>query len=183
MLSNWWHDKRLPKQTIASRKFKKHKTLMMGHTSIPARCMSSDQTTGVCWSMILLSEFANQHDQIWTRKATKKGMQQCECQQIFFCLWEPTDLFIEMPTPMIFNCSTVLASSLELITCSFHKLTSKVLASFNNYHCAPSPACLRPALKIATFSLEPSWQCQNSPQTEQSLRLSHKFRGEFQKVL
>jgi len=137
MLSNWWHDRRLRKWTIETFKrqvprFKKHKALIMGHKSIPSRSMSSDWTTGVCWSMMLQSEFANQQDQIWTRKPTKKGMQQCECPQIFFCVWEPTSLFIKVPTPGVFNCLTVFANSLELITCSFHKLISKVLASFNN---------------------------------------------------
>jgi len=136
MLFNWWHDRMLPKQTIASRKFKKHKTLIMGHKSIPSGSMSSDWTTGVCWSMILQLGFANQQDQIWTRKATKKGMQQCECQLIFFCVQEPTSSFIKVPTPTVFNHSTVFAHSLELIICSFHKLTSKALASFNNYHCS-----------------------------------------------
>jgi len=66
------------------------------------------------------------------KKSNQKGMQQCECHQIFVCVYEPTSLLIKVPTPRVFNCLTVFADSLELITCTFHKLTSKVLASFNN---------------------------------------------------
>jgi len=84
MLPNQQHDRRLAKQTIARHEAQKAQDSLHGPQVYPIQehVLKIEQQEHVGAQ----SEFAIQQDQIQTRKATKKGMQQCECQPIFVCV-------------------------------------------------------------------------------------------------